>query len=168
MTEWIPGYELFWDSNRKETPYDIDEPNKWDDPLLWRIYSGKRTTIMMFRERDRMNREAQLLLDKRPFRGELFRRFVKLYTLVDGVKKSANLRYYSQDCFKTHGEMGPWIKRSDHKVGKTKMLILEPREKICLRWVRPTLFAPHGLHKTDIRISLEHKVLTDLALRNWW
>ena len=162
-TGWMPAYEFFWDSNRREEPYDIDEPNKWGDPLLWRINSGKRTTIMMFQERDRMNRRAQLLLDKRPLRNESFRRFVKLYTLVDGVKESANLRYYSKNC-----KMESWIKQSDHGDRKTKMLILEPRERIYLRWARPTLFTPRGLHKTDIRIPLERKILTNLALQNWW
>lgn len=160
MTKWIPGYELFWDSSRKETPYDLDEPYKWDDPLLWRINPGKQTTIMMFCERDRMNREAQLLLDKRPFRSELSRRFAKLYTLIDDVKKSANLRHYSRDCFDTRNRMEPWVKQSDYRVGKIKMLILEPKERIYLRWAQPTLFTPRGLHKTDIRIPLERRILT--------
>jgi len=54
-------------------------------------------------------------------------------------------------------------------LGKTSMLLVELKEREYHRQLRPTLpYIPRGACKTNILMSLERKVLTDLALKNWW
>jgi hypothetical protein len=124
MTEWMPAYKLFWDSVRRKNPYDPQRPFRWLDPLIWRINSGKQTTLMMLQERDRMNFDAQRLLDNKTY-------------------------HKSYESIEAH------------------MLIFGAENKN-LRKLQPTLFVPRNFCATDVRISLERRILTDLALQNWW
>ena len=57
-----------------------------------------------------------------------------------------------------------WPRRN----GKFNMLLAELKERQYLRQLQPTLFVPRNFYATDIRIPLERKALTDLALKNWW
>ena len=126
MTEWIPAYKLFWDSVRRENPYDPQKPFRWLDPLIWRINSGKQTTLMMLQERDRMNFDAQRLLDNRTY------------------------------CHDSHESIEAHI-------------LISGIENRNFRQLRPTsLYIPRGACKTSTLVPLERKVLTGLALKNWW
>lgn len=60
-----------------------------------------------------------------------------------------------------------WI-RWPRRIGKTNMLLAELKERRYLRQLQPTLFVPRNFYVADMRVSLERKVLTDLALKNWW
>ena len=62
--------------------------------------------------------------------------------------------------------MTKWI-RWPRRNGKLNMLLVELKERKYLRQLQPTLFAPRNFYATDMRIPLERKVLTDLALKNW-
>lgn len=57
-----------------------------------------------------------------------------------------------------------WPRRN----GKLNMLLAELKERQYLLQLRPALFVPRNFYATDIRIPLERKALTDLALKNWW
>ena len=57
-----------------------------------------------------------------------------------------------------------WI-RWPRKIGKTNVLFAEVKERAYLRQLQPMLFVPRNFYATDIRIPLERKVLTDLALK---
>jgi len=60
-----------------------------------------------------------------------------------------------------------WI-RWPRRCGKLSILLAELKEHRYLRQLQPTLFVPRNFYATDMRIPLERKVLTDLALKNWW
>lgn len=60
-----------------------------------------------------------------------------------------------------------WIKWP-RRIGKPSILLAELKEYEYLRQLQPTLFVPRNFYATDMRIPLERKVLTDLALKNWW
>lgn len=60
-----------------------------------------------------------------------------------------------------------WI-RWPRRYGKLSILLAELKEYEYLRQLQPTLFVPRNFYATDMRIPLERKVLTDIALKNWW
>ena len=61
-----------------------------------------------------------------------------------------------------------WVLRWPRRIGKTNILLAKLKERQYLRQLQPILFMPRNFYATDIRIPLERKVLTDLALKNWW
>lgn len=61
-----------------------------------------------------------------------------------------------------------WIFKPPRRPIKNGIFLAEFKERQYLRQLQPTLFVPRNFYATDIRIPLERKVLTDLALKNWW
>lgn len=86
---------------------------------------------------------------------------IEAHILISGIENK-NLRHYNPDCSKTK-----WLP-FPRRIGKTNMLLAELKERRHLRQLQPILFVPRNFYATDMRIPLERKVLTDLALRNWW
>ena len=160
MMEWTPAYKLFWDSVRRENPYDPQKPFRWLDPLVWRMNSGKQTTLMMLQEQDRMNFNAQRLLDNKTYCHNSYES-IEAHILISGIE-NRNLRCYNSGRSKTK-----WLS-FPRRFGKTNMLLAELKERQYLRQLQPTLFVPRNFYATDVRIPLERKVLTDLAFKNWW
>ena len=86
---------------------------------------------------------------------------IETHILMSEIK-NRNLRHYNLGRSKTKWHPFP------HRIGKTNMLLAELKERRYLRQLQPTLLTPRNFYATDMRIPLERKVLTDLALKNWW